>query len=214
MGLEALTRFVGAGPEEVFGQAQLLGRLMELEIATLTAALAAAERSPQGCWLSVNVSPGLLADPTTLEQLLAGSSRQVVLELSEHEQVVDYGALTASLKRLGPRISLAIDDAGAGFSSLRHILEMAPAWVKLDIGLVRGVDSDPARQALVAGLVHFALQARTALIAEGIETSAELEVLKSLGVEFGQGFLLARPAPISDAVISALRRPRAIPRSA
>lgn len=149
MGLEALTRFVGAGPEEVFGQAQLLGRLMELEIATLTAALAAAERSPQGCWLSVNVSPGLLADPTTLEQLLAGSSRQVVLELSEHEQVVDYGALTASLKR--PRISLAIDDAGAGFSSLRHILEMAPAWVKLtlassaeSIPILRGRHWSPA----------------------------------------------------------------------
>jgi EAL domain-containing protein (putative c-di-GMP-specific phosphodiesterase class I) len=137
-----------------------------------------------------------------------------VLELSEHEPVVDYGALTAGLKCLGPRVSLAIDDAGAGFSSLRHILEMAQAWVKLDIGLVRGVDADPARQALVAGLVHFALQARIALIAEGIETRAEYDVLKSLGVEFGQGFLLARPAPISAEMLSALRRPRAVPRSA
>lgn len=114
VGLEALTRFVGAGPEEVFGQAQLLGRLQELEIATLTASLAAAERLPPGCWLSINVSPGLLADPTTLLRLLAGSPRQIVLELSEHEPVVDYELLTAGLRRLGPRVSLAIDDAELG----------------------------------------------------------------------------------------------------
>ena len=79
-------------------------------------------------------------------------------------------------------------------------------WVKLDIGLVRGVDADPARQALVAGLVHFARQASIGLIAEGIETEAEHEMLKSLGVELGQGFLLARPAPIDDLMISALLR--------
>ena len=111
-------------------------------------------------------------------------------------------------------MSLAIDDAGAGFSSLRHILETSPAWVKLDIGLVRGVDTDPARQALVAGLVHFALQARISLIAEGIETLPELEMLKSLGVEFGQGFLLARPAPISAEMLHALKEPGTISRSA
>jgi EAL domain-containing protein (putative c-di-GMP-specific phosphodiesterase class I) len=214
VGLEALTRFVGAGPEEVFGQAQLLGRLQELEIATLTASLAAAERLPLDRWLSVNVSPGLLADTTTLQRLFASCQRQIVLELSEHEAVLDYGALTTSLKSLGSGISLAIDDAGAGFSSLRHILETSPTWVKLDIGLVRGVDADPARQALVAGLVHFAVQARISLIAEGIETRAELDTLKSLGVEFGQGFLMARPAVISDEMISALLGPEAIPRSA
>lgn len=83
---------------------------------------------------------------------------------------------------------------------------MAPAWVKLDIGLVRGVGSDPARQALIAGLVHFARQSGIALIAEGIETEAEQAMLKSLGVELGQGFLLARPAPIDDALITALVR--------
>jgi EAL domain-containing protein (putative c-di-GMP-specific phosphodiesterase class I) len=206
VGLEALSRFVGAGPEEVFGQALLLGRLQELEIATLSAALAAAERLPLDRWLSLNVSPGLLADTAALERVLAGSERQIVLELSEHEAVANYGVLTASLERLGPHVSLAIDDAGAGFSSLRHILETAPAWVKLDIGLVRGIDTDRARQALVAGLVHFALQARISLIAEGIETPAEFDMLKSLGVKFGQGFLLARPAPISEEMLRALTR--------
>ena len=206
VGLEALTRFEGATPDEVFAQAALLGRLQELEIATMTAAVAAAERLPPDRWLSVNVSPALLADTATLRRIVRGSLRPIVLELSEHEAVLDYGAITTSLKRLAPGVSLAIDDAGAGFSSLRHILETSPSWVKLDIGLVRGVDADPARQALVAGLVHFARQASIGLIAEGIETEAEHEMLKSLGVELGQGFLLARPAPIDDLMISALLR--------
>jgi EAL domain-containing protein (putative c-di-GMP-specific phosphodiesterase class I) len=204
VGLEALTRFVGAGPDEVFTQAGLLGRLQELEIATLTAALEAAERLPADRWLSVNVSPGLLAASSIVHHLVGRTPRQIVLELSEHEAVGDYQALTASLARLPERVSLAIDDAGAGFSSLRHILETSPAWVKLDIGLVRGIDDDPARQALVAGLVHFARQARISLIAEGIETRGELAMLKLLGVELGQGFLLARPAPLDDAMISRL----------
>jgi EAL domain-containing protein (putative c-di-GMP-specific phosphodiesterase class I) len=206
VGLEALTRFEGATPDEVFGQARLLGRLQELEIATLTAALKAAERIPPNRWLSVNVSPALLADTATLRRLLGGSLRPIVLELSEHEAVLDYRTITTSLKRLAPGVSLAIDDAGAGFSSLRHILETSPSWVKLDMGLVRGVDTDPARQALVAGLVHFARQASIALIAEGIETEAEHAMLQSLGVELGQGFLMARPAPIDDAMISTLMR--------
>jgi EAL domain-containing protein (putative c-di-GMP-specific phosphodiesterase class I) len=204
VGVEALTRFDGVRPEEIFAQAGLLGRRQELEVATMTAALKAAERLPPDRWLSVNVSPALLADTTTLRRIIEGSRRSIVLELSEHEEVLDYRALTTSIKRLTPGVSLAIDDAGAGFSSLRHILETSPSWVKLDIGLVRGVDSDPARQALVAGLVHFASQASVALIAEGIETDAEHTMLKSLGVKLGQGFLMARPGPIDDALIRAL----------
>lgn len=206
VGLEALTRFEGATADEMFAQAGLLGRLQELEVATLTAALAAAERLPPNRWLSVNVSPALLADSATIHQLLGSSLRPIVLELSEHEAVLDYGALRDSLKRLAPWVSLAIDDAGAGFSSLRHILETSPSWVKLDIGVVRGVDADPARQALVAGLVHFARQAGIALIAEGIETTQEHAMLKSLGVELGQGYLLARPGPIDDELVSAMVR--------
>jgi EAL domain-containing protein (putative c-di-GMP-specific phosphodiesterase class I) len=204
MGFEALTRFEGATPDEVFAQAALLGRLQELEVATLTAALAAAERLPPNRWLSVNVSPALLADTPTLRRLVGGSIRPIVLELSEHEVVLDYEALTTSIKRMAPWVSLAIDDAGAGFSSLRHILETSPSWVKLDIGLVRGVDADPARQALVAGLVHFARKAAIALIAEGIETEAEHEMLKSLGVQLGQGFFLARPVPADGAFVAGL----------
>lgn len=204
VGFEALTRFEGATPDEVFAEAALLGRLPELEIATMFAAIDAADRLPPNRWLSVNISPALLADTDALRRLVGGSLRPIVLELSEHEVVHDYEALTTSVKRMEPWVSLAIDDAGAGFSSLRHILEASPSWVKLDIGLVRGVDTDPARQALVAGLVHFARKASISLIAEGIETEAERDTLRSLGVKLGQGFFLARPAPIDEELISTL----------
>jgi EAL domain-containing protein (putative c-di-GMP-specific phosphodiesterase class I) len=204
VGFEALTRFDGALPEAVFAEAALLGRLPELEIATMSAAIEAADRLPPNRWLSVNVSPALLADTDTLRRLVRGSLRPIVLELSEHELVDDYEVLTTSIKRMEPWVSLAIDDAGAGFSSLRHVLEASPSWVKLDIGLVRGVDTDLARQALVAGLVHFARKASIALIAEGIETEAERDTLKSLGVKLGQGFFLGRPAPIDEALIGTL----------
>ncbi|MGH2464218.1 MAG: EAL domain-containing protein, partial [Candidatus Limnocylindrales bacterium] len=204
VGCEALTRFEGTTPDEVFAEATLLGRLQDLEVATLAAALEAAERLPPDRWLSVNVSATLLADTATLRRLIGQSLRPIVLELSEHELVHDYRPLTTSMKRMAPFVTLAIDDAGAGFSSLRHILEASPSWVKLDIGLVRGVDRDPARQALVAGLVHFAQRTGIALIAEGIETASEVAMLRSLGVSLGQGFFLARPTPIDEKLIRAL----------
>jgi EAL domain-containing protein (putative c-di-GMP-specific phosphodiesterase class I) len=88
---------------------------------------------------------------------------------------------------------LAVDDAGAGYAGLRHILELRPQYVKLDISLVRHVDTDPARQAMVNGMAYFAESVGCALIAEGIETPNELTALKLLKVQFGQGFYLAMP---------------------
>jgi EAL domain-containing protein (putative c-di-GMP-specific phosphodiesterase class I) len=95
---------------------------------------------------------------------------------------------------------LAVDDAGAGYAGLRHILELRPEFVKLDISLVRNIDSDPARQAMVAGMARFAESVGCALIAEGIETENELTVLRLLQVGFGQGYFLARPATIEAIV--------------
>jgi EAL domain-containing protein (putative c-di-GMP-specific phosphodiesterase class I) len=110
-------------------------------------------------------------------------------------EIDDYGAVRATLGHLPAGTSLAVDDAGAGFASLRHIIELRPRYVKLDMGLVRGVDGDPARQALIAGMVYFSRQTDCVLIAEGIETEAERRTLRQLGVGFGQGFLLGRPGP-------------------
>jgi EAL domain-containing protein (putative c-di-GMP-specific phosphodiesterase class I) len=121
--------------------------------------------------------------------------RQLVVEITERSAVEDYGAIRSALERMGDETSLAVDDAGAGFSSLRHIIELSPRFVKLDIGLVRGVDTDAARQALIAGMVHFANEIGCVLVAEGIETEAERRALRRLGVSFGQGYLLGRPVP-------------------
>ena len=194
VGYEALSRFdAPLGPQELFLQAAACHRLRDLEIATLRAAIAAAPDLPPDAWLSVNSSAELLASGGTLGKLLRGVRRPIVIELSEHEIVQNYGPIRDAIDRLGQGRSLAVDDAGAGFASLRHILESRPAYVKLDIGLVHGVAEDVTRRALVAGFVHFASEAGFSLIAEGIESPAELSTLRDLGVELGQGFLLGRP---------------------
>jgi len=103
-------------------------------------------------------------------------------------------AATERLRAAGAQI--AVDDAGAGYASFRHILKLRPAMIKLDLEIVRDVDSDPVRRALTRSLVSFAAEADAVLVAEGIETEAELTVLRRLGVGFGQGYLLARPGPL------------------
>jgi EAL domain-containing protein (putative c-di-GMP-specific phosphodiesterase class I) len=194
VGYEALTRFdEPLRPDRVFRMASALGRLRELEVATLGAALDAARELPRDCWLSVNASAELLSGDGTLAGILDGTRRRLVIELSEHELIQDYAPIRTAIQSLGPRCSLAVDDAGAGFASLRHILEVRPAYVKLDLALVQGVSDDVTRRALVAGMVHFARDANFTLIAEGIETPADLATLRMLGVLLGQGYLLGRP---------------------
>jgi EAL domain-containing protein (putative c-di-GMP-specific phosphodiesterase class I) len=87
-----------------------------------------------------------------------------------------------------------VDDAGAGVANFNHLVELRPDFVKVDIGLVRNVNDDPSRRAVVVGLVHFAAEAHCQVIAEGVETSGERETLIELGVCLGQGYLLAKPA--------------------
>lgn len=192
-GFEALSRFDdGRRPDVVFAVAAQTGLGIELETATLRAAVGAASAMPEGAYLSVNLSPGLV-NSGVLPEVLSGLRRTIVVEITEHEVIDDYVALRRGLAALGPSVHLAVDDAGAGYASLRHILELRPDFVKLDVGLVRGIDDDPARQALIAGIEYFAVKSGVRLIAEGIETSAELETLRGLGVALGQGFLLGHP---------------------
>jgi EAL domain-containing protein (putative c-di-GMP-specific phosphodiesterase class I) len=115
----------------------------------------------------------------------------------------------AALNQVRSHAMLAVDDAGAGYAGLHHILELRPQYVKLDISLVRNIDSDPARQAMVTGMARFAESVGCALIAEGIETENELTTLRLLKVEYGQGFFLAKPAPIAAWTEAAAAVPRA-----
>jgi PAS domain S-box-containing protein len=193
VGHEALTRFAdGRSPSGVFAEATRAGLGVELEMACLRASIDASDRLPEDTFLSINASPELVLSGS-LGSLLSAVPRPMVLEITEHVAVSDYNGLRRELKRLGPAVRLAVDDAGAGFASFRHILELAPDFVKIDIDLVRNLDAEPARQALIAGMGHFAAQRELLLVAEGIETAKELEALRALAVPYGQGYLLGRP---------------------
>jgi PAS domain S-box-containing protein len=203
VGYEALTRFHdGTLPERRFAAAEAAGLGRELELATLAAAIEAAHSLPPGRWLSLNVSPSIIGDPATAPLFARLDGRPLVLELTERSEIHDYEVVREAFDRLPVPTSLAVDDAGAGFASLRHIIELHPRYVKLDMRLVRGVDSDPARQALIAGMVYFSRQTDCVLVAEGIETEDERRTLRLLGVTFGQGFLLGRPEPAPEPALS------------
>jgi PAS domain S-box-containing protein len=193
VGHEALTRFSdGRAPTVVFGAAARAGLGIELESACLRAAIDASQRLPASSYLSLNASPELVLSGG-LGPILADVRRPIVLEITEHVEIDDYGGLRRELDRLGSTVRLAVDDAGAGYASFRHILELAPDFVKIDLDLVRGVDAEPARQALIAGMGYFAVKRKLRLVAEGIETRKELDALQALAVPYGQGYLLGRP---------------------
>jgi PAS domain S-box-containing protein len=199
IGYEGLTRFAdGVPPEAVFAEATAVGLGQDLEAVTLEAAVTAAKDLPPSAWISLNVSPELIVAYQPLQTLVKGTRRHVVLEITEHTEVADYEAFRAAVADLGPRAKLAVDDAGAGFASLRHILELNPAYIKLDRSLITDLESDPARQAMIVGLRHFARSVGARIIAEGIETTGEREILRILGIALGQGFLLGRPMPSTD----------------
>jgi EAL domain-containing protein (putative c-di-GMP-specific phosphodiesterase class I) len=199
IGYEALTRFRdGVGPEARFAEAAGLGLGTELELATLGTAIDASTGLPPTAFLSVNVSPQLVLEcRDALSELVRRAERSVVLELTEHDAVDDYPALRSAIHGLDPAVRVSIDDAGAGFASLRHVVMLEPHFVKLDRSWVTGIDSDPTRQAMVAGLSHFARTTGCDLVAEGVEAEPERAMLAELDVRFGQGFLLGRPAVMS-----------------
>jgi len=152
---------------------------------------------PEGAYLALNCSHRA-AVSEELAALLAPHTDRLVLEITEHEAIEDYDDLVGALAPLRARgTRIAIDDAGAGFASLRHTLHIAPDIVKLDMSLTRGIDADRTKRALAAAMVSFAEEVGFALVAEGIETREELDALRELGVACGQGFFLAEPGPLA-----------------
>jgi PAS domain S-box-containing protein len=196
VGYEALTRFAdGDPPYTRFSAAWSIGSGVELELATLDRAVRIAKNLPPGRWLSVNLSPRLLHHLDAIRGILDQANRPLVLEITEHELISDYVAVREALHKLSPA-RISVDDAGAGFTNFAHIVDLQADFVKLDIGLVRGVDTDLARQAMIVALCHFARNTDCQLIAEGVETRDEAKTVKSLGVEFGQGYWYGRPLEV------------------
>ena len=200
VGSEALARFSddpSRPPDQRFREATEAGLGAELELAAIRMALAEVGNAPQGTYISVNASHRVAMHEGLLALLDEAPVERLVVEITEHEPVEDYGALTSGLQVLRRRgVRIAIDDAGAGFSSLRHTLRLEPDIVKLDISITRDVDRDRGRRALASALISFADEMGMAIVAEGVETAAERATLLELGVPFGQGYLFAKPAPL------------------
>ncbi|TMK30020.1 MAG: EAL domain-containing protein [Actinobacteria bacterium] len=202
VGVEALARFTSPPDRSTdtwLAEAEAVGRLLELELACLRTALRDLDRLPEETYLSLNVSPATAIAPELHEVLDGLPAERVVLEMTEHARVDDYPALKAALAVFRERgFRLAIDDAGAGFASLRHIVLLHPDFIKLDMTLTRDVHVDATRRALVVALVAFGSQIGARVVAEGVETPEQLATLLEAGVHFGQGFYLARPQALPD----------------
>lgn len=195
LGAEALSRFPqewGKPPDVCFSEAHSIGVGDELELLALERAAEHLDRVTG--YVSMNVSPATLLTPDCSALLRRLPLRRVLLELSEHDPVEDYAALTATLAPLREQgMRLAIDDVGAGFSSLRHIVLTSPEVIKLDRSIVDGVSGDPVLRTLVKALVDFAHGSKARVVAEGVETADDAAVLLSLGVDDGQGWYFGRP---------------------
>jgi EAL domain-containing protein (putative c-di-GMP-specific phosphodiesterase class I)/putative methionine-R-sulfoxide reductase with GAF domain len=202
MAVEGLARFDGVpyrAPDIWFAEARGSGVGIELELLAVNCAIAAVPNLPAGVALAVNVGPDAVVSEEFRSAILRAPATSIVIELTEHEVIDDYAELVSvlqSLRRLGARV--AVDDAGAGYSGLSHILKLAPDFIKLDRELVSGIDADPVRRALAASLVSFAADTGAKIIAEGVESKDELDVLRQLGLDYVQGYHLARPAPLAD----------------
>ena len=195
---EALARFGESGtdsPLQWFALADELGERDALERACLREALELFCRRPRSVHLSVNLSYPVLMDPETLRMLdrtpdLSG----LIIEVTEEALVHNEAQLDAVLAPLRARgAQMAVDDMGAGYSGLNQIMAVHPRYLKLDRSLVTGIDTDEQRSALVAALANYAERVGSLLVAEGMETEAELLRLIELGVPLAQGFYLARP---------------------
>ena len=197
--VEALSRFPddpGRTPDVLFAEAAQVDLGIELELAAVRAAIERIDDVPDGARLSVNASPNTVCSPLLHDLLASVPADRLAVELTEHAFVEDLNALAAAIGSLKARgVQIMIDDAGAGFSGLKRILGLQPDVIKLDLALTRHIDTDPVRRALAAALVAFARETDVTIVAEGIETRAELDALQLLGVTQGQGYFLGRPRP-------------------
>ena len=200
VGAEALARFAVAamgGPDVWFAEAADMGLGIELEMTAVRLAVEALDTLDPALTLGINVSPEACCSRELRELIGSIEAHRIVLEITEHAPVADYGQLLGALAPLRDRgVRLAIDDACSGYASLRHVLYLRPDTIKLDITLTRGIERDPARRSLVDAIVGFAPSVGAEVLAEGIETAEQLRALTRSGVALGQGYYLGHPAPL------------------
>ncbi|GFK95726.1 Phytochrome-like protein cph2 [Fundidesulfovibrio magnetotacticus] len=203
---EALSRGPAGSPFEqpsmLFGFAEENGLVFPLERACRRAALAGFGPRAGGRKLFLNVHPRTLVDPSfnpgeTIRLLdeLGLAPHDVVLEITERHSTKDFSLFHRTLDHYrGEGYKVAVDDVGTGYSGLWSIAEIRPDFIKLDMSLIRGIDANPVKRALIETFLTFSDKVGCKIVAEGIETASELSSLVSMGVHYGQGYFLARPA--------------------
>ncbi len=202
LGVEALSRFPEpfGPPEQLFADADEVGLSLELERLAIREAWHGLERLHPAQFLAFNVSPDALLELGSRAQLRTDLPlSQLVVEVTEQSVVQSYADLrdvVAPLRAQGLRI--AVDDAGAGYASLHHIVELRPDFIKVDRSLVHGVADDHARRVAVSAFVLLSLDLGATVIAEGVERPRDLSTLCDLGVHAAQGYLLGRPSTRAD----------------
>ncbi len=203
VGFESLARFAGKperSPDQWFAEAEMIGYRTRLEVAAIRRAALPFPLPVENLYLAVNVSPRTILHRSFSRLLSELPLDRMVLEITEHAVIDNYARLLAALKPFRDRgLKIAIDDTGAGFASLRHVLLLQPDIIKLDGSLIRDIDRDFSRQAAVSALVNFADETGSHLVAEAIETAEELQTVSQLGVTLAQGYYLGRPAPFEAA---------------
>ena len=200
---EALARFTGhpdVTPDGWFRHAGEMGLREELELTALRCALRALDDLKDEVSVCINLSQAGMMSPHLPAALSQVPLERVVLELTEQEEVSDYMAMNRALLRMrADGMRLAVDDAGAGFSSMRHIISLQPDMIKLDATWVTDIDADHLRRAMVSALATFAEQIDAVMVGEAVETARQAEVLREIGVPVAQGYFFARPAPLAGA---------------
>lgn len=211
VGLEALARFPSEpkrGPDLWFAEAASVGLGVDLEILAVRAALDALDEVPAPIFLAVNVSPRTVLSPELRAACPPHVCPRLVLELTEHVPVEDYDTLNRAVTVFRDRgARLAADDVGAGYSGFNHLLALRPDIVKADLCVTHGIDIDPARRALLSALVQFTADTGAELIAEGVETAAELEAVQDLATPWAQGYHLCVPKAAVGAALRGLASP-------
>ena len=198
-GVECLARFPDAGkrgPDCWFNEADEIGMGIELEMLAVRSALATLPYVPIGHYMSINASPTTIISGALERALDNHDGTQLVIEVTEHQAVTDFGALAKALRAISPKARIAIDDVGAGYAGLRHIVDLAPDILKLDMSLTRDVFRDPARRALTSALVAFSKEIGCSIVAEGIECAQERDIMADLGITYGQGYFYSPPLPV------------------
>ncbi|WP_018499972.1 sensor domain-containing phosphodiesterase [Parafrankia discariae] len=188
-----------SSPQRWFADAASVGLGVELEIAAIRNALTALPWLPAGLPLSVNASPAAIVSGTLVGLLNAVPPERVIIEVTEHSRIDDYSTVRLALDSLRARgMRAALDDVGAGYAGLHQLLQLRPDIIKMDQSIIRKIEQDvSACRALATALVCLAEDIGATVLAEGVETARELEVLGEAGVHQVQGFLLARPGRLA-----------------